>query len=154
MERRLEGLVYQEKDARRHVSQALIEFRKDIAGDKGAQVLDGWIFEVARGWLQARNWIKDVPVQNLPNEWKKICRGAVEDAMQHVENLQWQAKEITKAGGNIKEVKELQDTFEAVKFNLEVCMKECKFINLEPCEAKYEAEVMQDVLVALTLQQQ
>ena len=60
MEFRLEGLVYQEKDARRHIMQALTEFRMSKAGDRGVDVIDPWIHDVAMAWVQPKTWTNEV----------------------------------------------------------------------------------------------
>ena len=150
MEFRLEGLAYQENAARRHIMQALTEFRMSKAGDRGVEVMDSWIQDVARAWVQARTWIKDVKPADFGKEWKVICRGAIEDSWKHFEALKWEASQITEREGEIKDAKALEEVCKEIKENLEVHMKACHFILREESQGKYEAEVTERIFKALT----
>ena len=156
MERRFEGLVYPEKDARRHLAQSLEEFSMKQAGVRGIEVLQGWVFEECRNWVQARRWCKDVQEGLYGSRWSIICKGAVQEARQCLEKLKWRVEELVQKGKKAtnEEMEELQETSAKIKdieWNLEEGMRRLDFFDPRPVEEEYEAWCREDIRTALTL---
>ena len=149
MEYRMEGLVYQEKDARRHVVQCFTEFRMDKAGSRGIKVLDGWLQDIARNWLQARCWLKDLEPKNYVHEWRSICKGAIQDAWVQYKVMKEEASRVLKDKGDIKENLALEEDCQAIKENLEVHIKKSLFILEEENKGQWEEEVRERIFKAL-----
>ena len=86
IEERLDGLVYNFKDASRHVSQVLMEWRSDL----GPEVATRWVEQICRKWVQAR---KLLGVEASLVAWRQL----VQDAVDFVEwEIQKQEKLATK----------------------------------------------------------
>ena len=159
MERRFEGLVYPEKDARRHLAQSLEEFSMKQAGERGIDILQAWVFEECRNWVQARRWCKDVQEGLYGTRWSVICRGAVEETKAHLEKLKWRVEELVQKGKAAKEeeLEELQETSARIKdieWNLEKGIPQLEFFEAKPMEDEYEAMVKRDIRVALEMREQ
>ena len=74
--------------------------------------------------------------------------------MQDVEGLQWQAREITRTGGDMEELQVLSARIEAIQWNLEVGIPQLEFFEAKPMEDEYEAMVKTDIRVALEMREQ
>ena len=156
MEYRFEGLVYPEKDARRHLAQSLEEFSLERAGDSGLEVLQRWIFQECRNWVQARRWCKDVTEGLYGPRWSVICKGAVQEVKQRLEQMKWRVEEIVAKGkkATAEEWEEVQETSAKIKdveWNLEEGVRRLAFFDPRPVEEEYEAWCRDDIQAALTL---
>ena len=81
MERRMEALVYEPHDARRHVGQIFMEYDK---AHGGPEVASRWGQDIATKWRNARSRLHE-DASRL--SWKAVVKGAVEDVAWQAESM-------------------------------------------------------------------
>jgi len=85
VERRMEALVYETHDARRHIGQVFMEYDK---AHGGPEVASRWAEDIATKWRNARSRLHE-DASRL--SWKAVVKGAVEDVAWQAESMQERA---------------------------------------------------------------
>ena len=121
----------------------------DKAGSRGIKVLDGWLQDIARNWLQARCWLKDLEPKNYVHEWRSIWKGAIQDAWVQYKVMKEEASRVLKDKQDIQENLSLEEDCQAIKEHAEVHIRESHWMLEEETKGQWEEEARERIWKAL-----